>query len=320
MRSTRLHKLQKRLVQITTLAGLGLVLLFWKIDYVYEVVLFHHVAHSASGPVEASSRAESEAALFHLTTHQISRNLYIKNEKSPLTFLLNGFALCDQQAKVLSRLLYYLDIPSRAVPLFFDTGKSNHTILEWFDGNTWVISDPFLHLPINIAAPEFCQLDTHAAHSDAQVTLIHRAHRYYASNQGLLQELKETYARPNLAVWEFFRGKPEIRWLESILSSPLKVGSDGYLDLLNKAYRFRHYRSDPLMNRYIEARHQELMGQCAAALRGYRSLLPHVKGGGRPKDLHFELDQEMLKWRIVANRWHCAEDHPSKSFNNRTSP
>jgi len=67
------------------------------------------------------------------------------------------------------------------------------------------------------------------------------------------------------------------------------------------------------MNQYTKARHQELMGQCEAALSGYRALLPHVKGGGRPKDLHFELDLEMLKWRIVANRSHCRSEHPTET-------
>jgi hypothetical protein len=257
-----------------------------------------------------SSTREIEDALFHLTTHQISRNLYIKGEKSPLVFLLNGFALCDQQAKTLSRLLYFQGIPSRAVPLFFDSGISNHTILEWFDGQNWVFSDPFLHLPVNIPAPAFCTLDTQSATTTPEESLIHRAHGYYAVNQGLLQELKETYARPNHAVWDFFRGKPELRLIESILSAPLDLWPKGYLDALNSAYRLRHYWAQPSMNRYIQARHQELMGQCAEALEGYRGILQKVKGGGRPKDLHFELDREMLKWRIVANRRYCTIDHP----------
>ncbi len=305
MTTKRSSPSRKRLFQLAILMGCVLGLLFWKVDYVYEVALFSQLAHATP-----TTPKDSEAALFDLTTHQISRNLYIKNEKSPLVFLLNGFALCDQQAKVLARLLYFKQIPSRAVPLYFDSGVSNHTIFEWFDGQKWVFSDPFLHLPINIPALEFCVLETRSAQTEVQKQLIRRAHQYYAINQGLLEELKATYARPQHAVWDFFRSKPEMRLLETLIASPLKIWPANYLAVLNTAYRFRHYRDQPLMNRYIKARHQELMGQCTEALAGYRALLPLVKGGGRPRDLHFELDLEMLKWRIVANRSHCRSDHP----------
>ena len=290
------------------------MLIAWKIDYVYEVALFNHLARVQSSELETSSTHELHASLFKLTTHKISRNLYIKGEKSPLVFLLNGFALCDQQVKVLSRLLYFQNIPARAVPLHFDTGQSNHTILEWFDGQNWVITDPFLNFPISIPAPAFTQGDARLANSESHEQLIHRAHGYFSNYQGLLQELKETYARPDHAVWEFFRRKPEVGLIESILSLPLEIWPKGYLDALNTAYRLRHYWAQPSMNRYIQARHQELMGQCAEALEGYRAILPKVKGGGRPKDLHFELDREMLKWRIVANRRYCSIDHATKSY------
>lgn len=307
-------RILKSITVIFLMPGLLFGLVLWKLDYIYEVALFRHLAQVTPSRIEASSTREIEETLFLLTTHQISRNLYIKGEKSPLVFLLNGFALCDQQAKTLSRLLYFRGIPSRAVPLFFDSGISNHTILEWFDGQDWVFSDPFLHLPLNIPVPAFCALDTQSAKTDSQRNLIHRAYGYYATNQGLLQELKETYTHPNHAVWDFFREKPELRLVESILSAPLELWPNGYLNLLNTAYRFRHYRTKPLMDQYILARHDELMGHCAEALEGYRALLRKVKGGGRPKDLHFELDREMLKWRMVANRRYCSEDHAMQSY------
>jgi len=210
-----------RLTPVLLVTGFFLGLVFWKIDYVYEVALFSHLAHEIPTHPHAASTMEIEDRLFRLVTHQVSRNLYIKDEKSPLVFLLNGFALCDQQAKVLSRLLYFNHIPSRAVPLFFDTGASNHTIIEWFDGRRWVITDPFLHMGINIPAHEFCALETtRLAQSEGQERLIRRAHEYYAINQGLLQELKETYARPDHSVWNYFKGKPESRLIESLIAAP----------------------------------------------------------------------------------------------------
>ncbi|MEY2697942.1 MAG: hypothetical protein RL333_2080 [Pseudomonadota bacterium] len=299
---------RKRLFQLAILMGCVLGLLFWKVDYVYEVALFNQLAHATP-----ATPKDSEAALFDLTTHQISRNLYIKNERSPLVFLLNGFALCDQQAKVLTRLLYFNGVKARAVPLYFQTGTSNHTIFEWFDNGRWLIADPFLHFPLNITAEEFLSLDLQFATSDYQRRLIRRAYEYYSINQDLIRELKETYAKPDHSTWEYFRDKPETRLIEWIISSPLKLWPEAYLRLLNATYRLRHFHADPLLDRYVEARHMELLGDCKHALEVYRSLLSMVRVTGKRDQHVFALNQGMLKSRIVSNRRHCTVDHPESS-------
>lgn len=316
MRTTPVHKAIKRLVQITTLAALGLGLLFWKIDYFYEVALFYHLSHTLPPQEHNPSKREIQSFLFDLTTHQISPSLHIKGEKSPLVFLLNGYALCDQQAKVLTRLLYFQNINARAVPLYFDSGLSNHTIFEWHDGKNWVIADPFLHLPINLPAREFCDLNTQSVLSEAQRLVVLRAHSYYEANQGLLRELRETYARPDHSTWEYFRRKPENIVLEWFASAPVRLWPAGYLDLLNFGYRWRHFREDPAMRQFAVARHFELIGECQRAIDGYKALLPHVRKGGLPMDRQFALNQSALKRKIVANRIHCTKDHPSHAIGN----
>lgn len=297
--------LYRLLCWVSIVFGAVMGLVYWKIDYIYEVALFNHLGKVIQSGTRDNSPEAMEAALFKLTNHQVLRHMHFPGEKSPLVFLLNGFALCDQQAKVLTRLLYFRDIKARAVPLYFASGLSNHTIFEWFDRDRWVIADPFLHFPINIPAPEFCVLDTRSARSQTQKHLIDRAYSYYETNQGLLQELRETYARSDHATWEYFRRRPETRLAEGAISVPLRIWPGPYLDFLNTAYQFRHVRSNPLLNQYLKARHQELMGDCQKALTGYRALLPLVEKGGQTHKHLFVLNRGMLKLRIVSNRMHC---------------
>mgnify|MGYP006272458987 CR=1 FL=1 len=305
-------KIHNRLIAGFIIAFSFILIVFWKIDYVYEVALFNHLAQTTPSRDRNLSALEVEESLFNLTTHQISRMLHTKDEKSPLVFLLTGFALCDQQAKVLTRFLYFRNIKARAVPLFFDSGISNHTIFEWLNEGQWVISDPFLHFPINIPASDFLDLDTHLSKSEEQKNLIQRAHAYY-QEMGLLKELKETYDRPNHSTWEYFRKKPETQLIESAISAPLRLWPRPYLKLLNDSYRLRFSHQNPLLNQYLKARHQELMGECRQALNGYESLLERVEEEKSETDHQFNLSQSMIKWRIDANLMNCEADLASNA-------
>lgn len=281
-----------------------LVLGFLNIRAIYQAALFKWLGDQATIGLNKSDPHAIFKALFDYTNSQIDRRMMPGLAKAPIEYLAYGYALCDQEALLLDSLLYHQNVEARVVPLYYPDGTSDHTLLEWFDGREWLLSDPHFDQELGLTARAFVSLPRQEVIS-RYPKVTGQVYDYYQKHY--FKEISHTYSVESHPTWFHLVRDRSIgqQLLDYIAIMPLATFQVAYLDLLDEMYHLRYHNDDQLEDAYLIARGHELLGHCGEAMDIYTSLLREDIPPGWPHYTAFSINSEMLKQRVEGNQKYC---------------
>lgn len=293
---------------LVTLMALG----YLNIRAIYQAALFKWLGDQVTIGLDKTDRHAVYKALFDYTNSQIDRRMMPGLGKSSLEYLNYGYALCDQEAMLLDTLLYYQNVEARVVPLYYPNGASDHTMLEWFDGREWLLSDPHFDHELGLPAKALVGLPKQEVLS-RYPKLPEKVYDYYKKHY--FSELSHTYSTDSYTKWfEFARTRSFWqRILDRVAILPLVTFQSAYLEALNSIYLFRTLNDHQPEDLYIIARLHELLGHCDVAMSMYARLQSENIPQAWPHYTKFTVNREMLKQRVEWNRKSCG-NHRQKHY------
>lgn len=281
-----------------------MVLGYLNIPAIYQAALFKWLGDQATIGLDKSNPHAVYKALFDYTNSQIDRRMMPGLGKPPIEYLNYGYALCDQEALLLDTLLYYQNIEARVVPLYYPDGTSDHTLLEWFDGQEWLLSDPHFDQELGLPAKAFITLPKQEV-IRRYPKVSGQVYDYYKTHY--FREIRHTYSIDSHPTWFHLVKSRSFgeKLLDRVAIMPLATFQVDYLDRLDDLYDLQDEIDDQPEDLYLAARRQELLGHCSEAMDIYSKLQNETISQSWPHYSTFSINSAMLKQRIEGNRKYC---------------
>lgn len=277
---------------------LSAFLIFKFINNIYYSVAYTKISSELVINSNAKNNTEKVAALFDYVNFQIKKEMMPGMYLPSFKYLEYGYAFCDQQSDVLSKLLYFQNIDSRLVPLFSANGISPHTFMEWDNGSEWLILDPLHGYNLPVSGKQLISLSKEKLLND--YGLSEEAYDFYEKN--LFSELKNTYQNDDYTYWGPTKENRNIisKAFDIFIASTIVKLSDKKIPkLIQDAYIFKNYRDNTPENSYLIARNKRLFGDNSYAFSEYNKLLNDYQiSDDWPDFAEYSVNDEMLKQRI----------------------